>query len=162
MMGLLGLFSLLLFLGLSTLLHRHIDDELLTLANQESQQVELATGQFHISPHRSLEQHSEDDPEEFDDEEELRQAIRYSVILDANGRIVWSGQSTENRQPPSSHLLTQVQHGNTVFETLHPQGRPPFAAFPFLCPSKTTVSLFFKPNNLCNLCMTPSGGCSAC
>ena len=125
MIGLLGLFSLLLFLGLSTLLHRHIDDELLALANQESQQVELATGQFHISPHRSLERHSEDDPEEFDDEEELRQAIRYSVILDANGRIVWSGQSTENRQPPSSHLLTQVQHGNTVFETLHPQGRPP-------------------------------------
>ena len=125
MMGLLGVFSLLLYLGLSTILHRHIDDELLTLAQQESQQLEVATGQVHISPYQSYEKHSKTDPEEFDDEEELRQAIRYSAILDSSGRIIWSGQPTEHRLPASPHLLAQVRHGATVFETLHHAGRPP-------------------------------------
>ena len=122
MLGLLGLFSLLLYLGLSTILHRHIDDELMTLAQQESQQMELATGQVHISPYRSYEKHPKNDPEEFDDDEELRQAIRYSVILDSSGRIIWSGQPTEHRLPTSPQLLMQVRHGEIVFETLHPPG----------------------------------------
>jgi type VI protein secretion system component VasF len=36
---LLCLFSTLLYLGLSTILHRHIDEELVALARQESQRV---------------------------------------------------------------------------------------------------------------------------
>ena len=47
---LLCLFSLLLYLGLSTILHRHIDEELVALARQESQHVELAGGQIQLAP----------------------------------------------------------------------------------------------------------------
>jgi heavy metal sensor kinase len=117
---LLGLFSLLLYLGLSTILHRHIDGELVALAQEESLRVDLATDHVHVSPHRKNE---EDELEEFDDEEELQQAIRYSAILDPAGRILWSGQSTENRLPVTPQLITQVLKGETVFETIHDPGR---------------------------------------
>ncbi|MCA9500011.1 MAG: heavy metal sensor histidine kinase [Nitrospira sp.] len=121
-MILLGFFSLLLYLELSTILHRHIDGELVALAQEESLRVDLATDHVHVAPHR---QHEEEELEEFDDEEELQQAIRYSAILDPNGRILWSGQSTENRLPVSSQLITQVLKGETVFETFHEPGHPP-------------------------------------
>lgn len=122
---LLCLFSILLYLGLSTILHRHIDEELVTLAQQESQRVELATGHVHVAAHLKGESDHEDELEEFDDEEELQKAIRYSAILDQAGHILWSGQSTENRLPMDSQLINQVISGETLFETLHDPGRPP-------------------------------------
>jgi len=122
---LLCLFSLLLYLGLSTILHRHIDKELVALAQEESQRVELATGHVHVSPHRKAGTDHEEASEEFDDEEELQQAIRYSAILDQTGHILWSGQSTENRLPLASEVITQVLNGKTIFETLDDPGHPP-------------------------------------
>ena len=122
---LLCLFGVLLYLGLSTILHSHIDEELVTLARQESHRVELATGHVHVSPHRKVDRDHEDGSENFDDEEELQQAIRYSAILDHTGHILWSGQSTENRLPVSSQLITQVLKGETIFETLDDPGHPP-------------------------------------
>lgn len=119
---LLGLFSLLLYLGLSTILHRHIDGELVALAQEESLRVDLATDHVRVSSHRK---HEEEELEEFDDEDELQQAIRYSAILDSAGRILWSGQSTENRLPVTSQLIMQVLNGETVFETLHKPDHPP-------------------------------------
>ena len=121
---LLCLFSLLLYLGLSTILHHHIDEELVMLAQEESQRVELATGHVHVAPHRKAENEHEDGFEKFDDEEELQQAIRYSAILDAAGHILWSGQSTETRLPVASQVITQVLKGETVFETLDDPGHP--------------------------------------
>lgn len=117
---LLGLFSLLLYLELSTILHRHLDGELVALAQEESLRVELADHVYVASQRK----HEEEELEEFEDEEELQQAIRYSVILDSAGRILWRGQSTENRLPVSSDLITQVLEGETVFETIHHPGRP--------------------------------------
>ncbi|MCA9422027.1 MAG: HAMP domain-containing protein [Nitrospira sp.] len=122
---LLGLFSLLLYLGLSTILHRHLDAELVALAEQESQRVELATDDVHVSPPRKNAGDEEDELEEFDDEEDLQQAIRYSAILDHAGRILWSGQGTENRPPVDSQLIAHVLKGETIFETLHEPDRPP-------------------------------------
>lgn len=125
---LLGLFSLLLYLGFSTILHSHIDEELVALAEEESHRVDLATDHVHVSSHRKDDgdkEDEEDEREEFDDEEELQQAIRYSAILDPTGRILWSGQSTENRIPVKSQVIAQVLKGETVFETFHEPGRPP-------------------------------------
>jgi len=122
---LLCLFSLLLYLGLSTILHHHIDEELVALAEEESQRVELATGHVHVSPHRKAESEHENGSETFDDEEELQQAIRYSAILDGAGHILWSGQSTENRLPVASQVITQVLQGKTIFETLDDPRHPP-------------------------------------
>jgi len=90
--------------------------------------LELATDHVHVSPHRK---HEEDEIEEFDDEEELQQAIRYSAILDPTGRILWSGQGTVNRLPVTSQLITQVLKGETVFETFHDPGHPPIRRISF-------------------------------
>ncbi|HNP61159.1 MAG TPA: heavy metal sensor histidine kinase [Nitrospirales bacterium] len=125
---LLGLFSLLLYLGFSTILHGHIDEELVALAEEESYRVDLATDHVEVSSHRQDEgnkEDEEDEREEFDDEDELQQAIRYSAILDPTGRILWSGQSTENRIPVASQVIAQALKGETVFETFHEPGRSP-------------------------------------
>jgi len=125
MVGLLGLFSLGLYVGLSAILYHHVDQDLMTLAHLESQQVELATGHVvQVAPHRKEDQ-DEDEDEEFDDEKELQQAIRYSAILDHEGRVLWSGQNTTDRAPLAPPLLSQVLRGATVFETLEVPGRPP-------------------------------------
>jgi len=125
MVGLLALFSFGLHLGLSTILYHHVDEDLMALAHRESQQVELATGHVHVSPHRQDDGEPEDEAEKFDDEKELQQAIRYSAILDHTGHILWSGQNTENRLPVASQVITQVLKGKTIFETIHTPGRPP-------------------------------------
>jgi len=125
MVGLLTLFSLGLYLGLSTILYHHVDEDLIALAHLESQQVELATGHVLLSPHRKDEKEAEDEVEEFDDEKELQQAIRYSAILDHTGHIIWSGQNPANRPSLAPQLISQVLKGANVFETLHDPGRPP-------------------------------------
>lgn len=125
---LLGLFSLLLYLGFSTILHSHIDEELIALAEEESYRVDLATDHVHVSSQRKDDgdkEDEEDEREEFDDEEELQQAIRYSAILDHTGQILWSGQSTGNRIPVTPQVIAHVLKGETVFETFNEPGRPP-------------------------------------
>ena len=139
---LLCLFSLLLYLGLSTILHRHIDEELVALARQESQRVELATGHIHLVPpgERSKEQkqneeeEEEEEEEEDDDEasdlfeheeEELRHAIRFSVVFDQTGKVLWSGDPAAAPSPLAVPIITQVLKGETVFETILKPGRPP-------------------------------------
>ncbi|MDR4493842.1 MAG: ATP-binding protein [Nitrospirales bacterium] len=130
---LLCLFSVLLYLGLSTILHRHIDEELVTLARQESQHVELQNDHITLSPpgHRHKVQHEEDDSdeEEFEfpehEEEELKHAIRFSVVFDTNGRVLWSGEPDATRPPLAQDIITRVLEGEPLFETIVKPGRSP-------------------------------------
>ncbi len=130
---LLCLFSVLLYLGLSTILHRHIDEELVTLARQESQHVEFENGHIQLSPpgHRHKAQHEEDDADEneFDvlehEEEELKHAIRFSVVFDSKGTVLWSGEPDLARPPLPQAILNQVLEGEAHFETIVKPGRPP-------------------------------------
>lgn len=133
---LLCLFSLLLYVGLSTILHRHIDEELVALARQESQRVDLTTGQIQLTPPKPIpkeEKDKEDDEEDGDDaddlfeheEEELRHAIRFSVVFDQTGKVLWSGEPMAAHPPLASSLITRVLKGEPVFETILKPGRPP-------------------------------------
>ena len=125
MVVLLGLFSVLLYLGLSTILYHHLDEDLLTLAQQESRQVELATGHVLLAPYKQAEHDPEEEPEAFDDQEELARAIRFSSILDRTGTILWSGPAVTKRHTTAPHLVAQILKGATIYETLHDTGRPP-------------------------------------
>ncbi|MGD9851220.1 MAG: sensor histidine kinase [Nitrospirales bacterium] len=128
---LLCLFSVLLYLGLSTILHRHIDEELVTLAGQESQHVELENGHIQLAPpgHRHKEKHEDDEDDKFGllehEEEELKHAIRFSVVFDTTGKVLWSGEPDVARPPLADDILTRVLEGEAHFETIVKPGRPP-------------------------------------
>ena len=137
-MILLCLFSLLLYLGLSTILHRHIDEELVALARQEGERVEHVTGHIQLVPpgDRFVNQ-KENDKEEYEEDgddtselfeheqEELRHAIRFSVVFDRTGKVLWSGEPSAAHSPPASPIVRQVLEGKTVFETIFHPDRPP-------------------------------------
>lgn len=132
---LLCLFSLLLYLGLSTILHRHIDEELVALARQESQHVELASGQIQLAPpgqrHEEKKDKKEDDDEDEEsdrfehEEEELKHAIRFSVVFDTTGKVLWSGDPKATHPPLAHEIITRVLNGKTIFETIVKPGHPP-------------------------------------
>lgn len=133
---LLCLFSVLLYLGLSMILHRHIDEELVALAQQESQRVELATGHIEFltgQRHKEREEtKSEQEMGKYQEsllleheEEELRHAIRFSVVYNQLGEVLWSGEPLSASPPLPQSLVARVLKGETLFETIRKPDHPP-------------------------------------
>lgn len=116
---LLVVFGVLLYAGLSFILHRHVDADLLATAKAEAQEIEVATGQFRIL---STDDH-EDDKQRHDSEEahevhEMREAIRSSLIRELDGTVLWTGENVAGFSPLTSTSLMEVGTGHTVFETI--------------------------------------------
>ncbi|MDH5562127.1 MAG: heavy metal sensor histidine kinase [Nitrospirota bacterium] len=125
MVTLFGLFGLILYLGVSTILYGHIDNDLANLAQQEIQRVNLATEHGVVYITDPQDQDEETQEALGHEEHELQTAIHFSVILNATGHIIWSGDFVGNREPVTAHVITQVLQGHTVYETLATSGRQP-------------------------------------
>lgn len=104
MLVLLTAFAVLIHTGLSNLLYHHIDGELFALAQQESTRVEIKTGTL-----TALED---------DEEQELREAARFTVILAPTGAVMWKGAAVVVRPPLEASLLADAQRGRTVYDTI--------------------------------------------
>jgi len=104
MLVLLAAFAVLIHAGLSNLLYHHIDSELLALAQQESKRVETKTGALTAS--------------EDDEEHELREAARFTVVLAPTGATIWKGAAVVVRPSLETSLLADVQRGQTVYDTV--------------------------------------------
>ena len=104
MLVLLTAFAVLIHAGLSNLLYHHIDSELLALAQQESKRVETKTGALTAS--------------EDDEEHELREAARFTVVLAPTGAVMWKGAAVVVRPSLEASLLADVQRGRTVYDTI--------------------------------------------
>ena len=125
---LLLVFGLLLYAGLSFILHRHIDANLLAVAKAEAQEIELSTGQFSFLPHND---HEEDEDEHQDlsekdyESHEIREAIRSSLIRDTDGTVLWTGENVVGFSPLTATSLIEVRKGRTVYEAVQrPNGTP--------------------------------------
>lgn len=96
--------SVSIYAGLASLLGRHVDMELLTLAESEARRVEVPTGTL---PAR-------------DDEEdhELREAARGTTILNLVGTPVWKGEAAVARAPLAPDLLAAATQGRAVYDTV--------------------------------------------
>jgi heavy metal sensor kinase len=101
---LLTAFALLVYTGLTNLLYRHVDEELHALARQESQRVEFKTGALSAT--------------EDNDEHEMREAARITVILSPSGTLVWKGAAVVPRPPLDAAQLTVVGQGRVVYDTI--------------------------------------------
>lgn len=99
-------FSILIYVGLSTLLAQHIDRELLALAEQEAARVELTTGAL-----TQLED---------DEKDEMREAARAAVVLSPSGTVLWKGAASALRPPLSAAQLADLQRGRTLYDTITP------------------------------------------
>lgn len=104
MLVLLTAFAVLIHAGLSNLLYHHIDSELLALAQQESKRVEIKTGAL-----TALED---------DEEHEIREAARSTVVLASTGAVMWKGAAVVMRPSLDASLLADVQRGQTTYDTI--------------------------------------------
>jgi len=121
---LMGAFSALLYVGLSTILYAQVDDNLRLLTQAEAKQIELATGHFSLRSNQDERDHSSREHDDHDtdeseyEEHELREAIRSSVLWSPEGTILWTGESANLRGPVSDASLQDARLGKTIFETI--------------------------------------------
>ena len=104
MLVLLTAFAVFIHVGLSNLLSRHIDGELLAIAQHEASRVEITTGTL-----TTLED---------DEQQELREAARSTVVLDPIGTIIWKGAAVVVRPSLEAAVLADVQQGRTAYDTI--------------------------------------------
>ena len=104
MLVLLTAFAVSIHAGLSNLLYHHLDSELLARAQQESTRVETKTGALTAS--------------EDDEEHELREAARFTVVLAPTGAVMWKGAAVVVRPSLEASVLADVQRGRTVYDTI--------------------------------------------
>ena len=73
--------------------------------------------------------YDDDEDEESDrfehEEEELKHAIRFSVVFDTAGKVLWSGDPMATHPPLAHEILTRVLKGETHFQTILKPGHPP-------------------------------------
>lgn len=124
---LLAIFCLSLYGSLSLLLYRHIDEQLLALAQAQAKHVEDDAEDFVTFAYPSNASHggrrSEEDKED-ELEDELREAIRESVVLDVDGRVLWKGKDVEFRDELAQQEQARVLSGEVLFDTLRlPRGQ---------------------------------------
>ncbi len=127
---LLLVFGVLLYTGLSLILHRHVDANLLAVAKAEAREIELTTGQFSFLPHNDYEEDEDEDnhgelSEKDYEAHEIREAIRSSLIRDAGGAVLWTGENVVGFSPLAATSLLEVGKGRTVYEAVQrPNGTP--------------------------------------
>ena len=113
-----------LYSTLSFLLHRHVDAQLLTAVERQADQVKKETGEIEEILRNNSGQADDDDHLEEEDHE-LQEAIRDSVVLNREGTVQWKGEGVGVVARFDPLLRNQVLHGQTMYETLpRPQSSP--------------------------------------
>ncbi len=121
--ALLVTFSVLLYYGLSTILHRYQDARLLAFGENWAEFIE----ETNEALPESLQRPALSDQHETDNEEnrEMREVARSLLILTPEGTIVWKGASAQTRPLLPEALRTKVLRGETVYDTIEIANAPP-------------------------------------
>lgn len=116
--GLLVAFTMLVYLSFEAALNRYVDSRLMTLAS--------TLGKF-INDQPDLLQTSKQEMVNMDfggsSEEEkrsLREASHSILVLSSSGKTIWKSGAAIERSPLTDSLLSQVQEGRIVYDTVHP------------------------------------------
>lgn len=109
MLSLATVLGLFLYSGLSVVLHRHVDAELLALAQAEVCWVERETGLFLKSGCPK-----DDDS----DDKNLNEGIRSVMVLSHDGEPVWTGAAVLPRPRLVQTLFERVLRGEVVYDTI--------------------------------------------
>jgi two-component system OmpR family sensor kinase len=127
-------FSILVYFGLSTLLYRHIDFHLLEMAGREASRVEEESGEMNALTKRLNEEEDEKTTDLLKmlkhEEQELLEAIRSSVVLSMEGKVLWVGEAAA-RVPLSTDHLQRLNKGEILYNTFQIPSRPPLRMISF-------------------------------
>ncbi len=136
---LLLIFGASLYSTLSFLLHRHVDAQLVSIAQSQANRVKQETGEIEEILRKNSRQEQDDDDLLEKEDHELREAIRSSVVLNREGTVQWKGDGVGVIAGLEPILLNQVLEGVTIYENLqHPPG-PPLRRISFPITSQGTV-----------------------
>ena len=114
-----------LYSTLSFLLHRHIDSQLWSMVQSQIHRVKTETGEIEEILQKDPSHETDDEDHLENENHELREAIRGSVVLSREGTVQWKGKGVGVVAQLNPHLKKQVLEGQTIYETLqHPQGSP--------------------------------------
>ena len=119
---LLATFSVLLYTGLSAILHRYLDARLLVFGENWAEFIEETNEILPDSAHRprSPDRHEADNEEK----RELREVSRSLLILSPDWTVVWKGASAQTRPILPGALRVRVLHGETVYDTVEIENNP--------------------------------------
>ena len=116
-------FSVLLYSGLSVILHRYLDARLLAFGANWAEFIEETSGALPDSAH----QPALSEPRGTDSEEnrELREVARSLLILSPDGAVVWKGAAAQTRPSLPGDLWTKALRGEIVYDTIKIANAPP-------------------------------------
>lgn len=119
---LLTTFSLLLYSGLSIILHRYLDARLLVFGENWAEFIEETNEALPDFAHRKI----TPDRHEADSEEnrELREVARSLLVLAPDWTVVWKGASAQPRQSLPVALRSKVLRGEIVYDTIEVANAP--------------------------------------
>jgi len=121
--ALLVAFSVLLYSGLSVILHRYLDARLLAFGVNWAEFIEETNEALPGSAH----QPSLSEPRGTDSEEnrELREVARSLLILSPDGAVVWKGAAAQTRPSLPGDLWMKALRGEIVYDTIKVANAPP-------------------------------------
>jgi len=115
-------FSLLLYGGLSIILHRYLDARLLVLGENWAEFIEETTGTLPESAHQNPAAGIRDQDSE--ENREMREMARSIMVLSTSGTVAWKGPAAQSRPALSPATLATVLRGSTVYDTIEPAAGP--------------------------------------
>ena len=147
---LLLIFCASLYSTLSFLLHRHVDAQLLSMVQSQANQVKKETGEIEEILQNNSRRAKDDDDYEKEDQE-LREAIRDSVVLNREGNVQWKGEGVGVVPRLDPLLRDQVLHGQTMYETLQRQQSSPVRRISFPITSQGRVEYILQTQDSLDL-----------
>ncbi len=113
---LLATFSVLLYTGLSAILHQYLDARLLAFGEAWAEFIEDTTGALPESAHQSAPSDRREEARE--ENQELREVARSIKVLSTDGTVVWKGPAAQPRPPLLPAALAKILRGETVYDTI--------------------------------------------
>lgn len=112
--GLLTGFTVLVYWSFEAALNRYVDSRLVTLATTLGK---LINDQPHLLQRSKQEINFDGTSDE--EQRSLREASHSILVLSPNGEIIWKGAAAIVRSPITDTLLSEVQRGQIVHDTIH-------------------------------------------
>jgi heavy metal sensor kinase len=115
-------FSILVYSGLSVILHRYLDTRLLAFGEAWAVFIEDTTGSLPKFAHET----AGASPPEHDTEEnrELREVALSITVLSADGRVAWRGPAAHAYPALPASALSDVLRGEIVYDTIRIPNAP--------------------------------------
>lgn len=121
--ALLAAFTGLIYWGFERALNQYVDSRLVDLAKTLGGLIEGQPNLLHTSTQEILNFDLRETSEE--EQRTLREASHFILVLSSDGKLIWKGSAATAQPPITDALLSHVQQGQVVHDTVHPLNGTP-------------------------------------